>query len=340
MGIERIKKYGRLLSVAFSVLLACMLILSIGQYKTVKDSLLVDTAGKSWKGTAITEFSQYAVYFSSVNEIGQKDIQKFRKNANQTLNNVSQDEAVSSWVDCYMAETNVDASYAYREATLDAYGVGGEFFLFHPFPLLSGRYLSETDRSENGVILDNYASWELFGSVDVVGKHIKVGNAHFVVSGVVQGENVEVIPAEPNQRRGKIYFDYAALNRLSEIPITSYEMVFPEPIENFSYQCLQREFSISSPQIVENSNRFSATRLLKQSFSMEEQLIQDKEIAYPEFENTARVIEYRLIKILWRVIILAVAFLFNGIQFVKPIWTRIRKIERRKTDGKCNPKKY
>lgn len=48
--------------------------------------------------------------------------------------------------------------------------------MFHPLKLITGSYFSGNDLMQDYCIIDQDAAWQLFGSNDVVGMTVYIGN--------------------------------------------------------------------------------------------------------------------------------------------------------------------
>ena len=93
------------------------------------------------------------------------------------------------YADAYSAFDKLTVSSERTSTELEAIGVGGEFFLFHPLELKSGSYFSEDDFMQDGVVLDETAAWKLFGGYDLTGLPVTIGSQSYVVLGVVSRED-------------------------------------------------------------------------------------------------------------------------------------------------------
>ncbi len=70
--------------------------------------------------------------------------------------------------------------------TARAFGVGGDFFTFHPLKLLSGSYFDGEDLNKDGVVIDENVAWQLFGSNNVAGMYVEINGVQYPVRGVVK----------------------------------------------------------------------------------------------------------------------------------------------------------
>ncbi len=170
-----------------------------------------------------------------------------------------------------------------------AVACGKDFFLFHPLKLLSGHYFSTTDTLNDYVIIDNDLAWQFFGSADVVGRELVIGSRVVYISGVCEsgsdGDYAEFYGEKP-----RVFLPYSlAEELLGSLPITTVEIVLPDPITNFAMGLFQENLGVSENYVefIENSARFSDTYLLDLLTNSASRGIRLKPVAYPYWENTA-----------------------------------------------------
>ena len=86
--------------------------------------------------------------------------------------------------ECYCGMGSVDLSTTTDSVTVNAIGVGGNFFNFHPLELMDGYYFSDDDLMQDRVLLDDQTAWRLFGSPNVVGMPVMIGGTPHYIAGV------------------------------------------------------------------------------------------------------------------------------------------------------------
>ena len=111
--------------------------------------------------------------------------------------------------------------------------MGGDFFLFHPLTLRSGSYLTANDYMNDRVLLDEELAWALFGSYDVAGMSIQIGERTYPVAGVVHRED-DFASKKAYQDGPGMFMSYDALNAISETKLSAYELVMPDMISGFA----------------------------------------------------------------------------------------------------------
>ena len=66
--------------------------------------------------------------------------------------------------------------------------ISGDYFTFHPLPIRTGWYFSESELMRDRIILDRQTAWDLFYSDNVVGQALEWDGQKYVVAAVVDTE--------------------------------------------------------------------------------------------------------------------------------------------------------
>lgn len=200
-------------------------------------------------------------------------------------------EGGSLFLDAYHTRAKVTVTSDHASAEVNAFGVGGDFFYFHPLTLRSGAYIAERDLMDDLVVLDEVLAWRLFGGTDLAGVSLTINGKSFVVSGVVSMEK-DSASQRAQTEEGTLFFSYAALARLKEgVHIDAYEIVMPDPISGYARGVMEELFSTEDGIIVENSGRFSLTRLAGLLGQFGERSMRIGAVACPYWENALRLAE-------------------------------------------------
>lgn len=256
-------------------------------------------------------YAQVSAFFSPQRKMQEIDITNIRsalqlKLSQDALNESKENARV--WIDAYSGECMTEVRKDNNVLTVTVVGVGGEFFQFHPSQLLSGGYISEDDTNHDRVVIDEGLAWAMFGSNDVVGMQLWMGDNIYIVAGVIQIEDDELtkIAYGANNR---IYMFYDELKKQQEdLVVTCYEAVIPNPLSNYGLNALKEACGLEEQteqesesdassvnfenlEVIENSNRYNTIPLLKQMKNIKLRSMQTNGIAYPYWENVARVVE-------------------------------------------------
>ncbi|MDE6834861.1 MAG: ABC transporter permease [Ruminococcus sp.] len=268
-----------------------------------------------WKNGSSESFAQTSVFLSDDSGFTTDSINAVRAELVKELQNVSIEtdgknlpyaEAYSTPAGTYTIRGDLTGK---SDAILTA--VGGDFFMFRNFKLVSGSFFGEGDLMHDGAVIDRNLAWELYGSYDVAGMYLYIDGVKFYISGVI--ENPE---SEPEKNCiGKLPRIYVSYDGVAEIlklsgnnenstvvsekfnKITCYETVFPNPVENFAYNSVKKQFSENYKDkysIVKNSTRFKASVRSKAFRKISDYAVIKNNINYPYWENASRIVEFKL----------------------------------------------
>ena len=182
----------------------------------------------------------------------------------------------------------------------DVTAVGGEFFLFRSFDLLSGNYISDSDLMKDGAVIDRTLAFNLYGSDKVAGMNIYINNVRFKIAGVIDDPRTEY-ESECAGDYPKAYISYDMAAKLTDSgeqfrKVNCYEVIVPDPVENFGYNAVDKIFSSYGDNaiVVNNSERFSASVRVKAAKKLSRSGVRDSAIRLPYWENASRIVEHKL----------------------------------------------
>lgn len=286
-------------------------------------------------------YAQVSAFISPEKRMQISDISNIRSSLMETLSRDSLNETNGNgrvWIDAYSGEYKAEVRKDNNTLSVTAMGVGGDFFQFHPMQLLSGSYISEEDLNQDRVVIDQGLAWEMFGSNDVVGMQVWMGNSIYVVAGVVAVEE-DSLHKMAYGNGNRIYMSYDQLKQQQEnLHITCYEAVLPNPITNYAYntlssacglteeeeETLQQEESLlnfDKIEVVENSNRYETWTMLTNMKHLKLRSMRTNSVSYPYWENVARIIEeQQMVLLVIRIILLIVPFV-SLIVLLYRLWT-------------------
>lgn len=237
-------------------------------------------------------FAQVSVFLPEDGKLEQSEIESFRRSLDQKLIDASLEapEGASLYDDAYSGVTTVSVTSGKTSLSVKTVGVGGDFFLFHPMQLRAGSYLTADDYMNDRVLLDEELAWALFGSYDVAGMSIQIGERTYPVAGVVHRED-DFASARAYQDGAGMFMSYEALNAISETKLSCYEIVMPDMISGFAENTVSETFPVGNGVVVENTGRYSFLSLVKILGSYGERSMNTKGVIYPYWENAARLTE-------------------------------------------------
>lgn len=298
--MKKLLEHKRILWLIFCLLLTLAALGCLWRIHALSRSMSAQQAAERWQGESGQDFAQVSCFVPVDEALSQNQIYAFRAKMLQELNKAALDGEGSDglWRDawCAVGKLKVSSEKAAGEASVIA--VGGDFFHFHPLRLLSGDYLREDDLMHDRVLLDQELAWLLFGGVELQGMEMKINDRIFVIAGVIEREQDEASRKAYTAGQG-LYMSYDAYVELTGTEsITAYEYVLPEPVRSFAVNVARESFPIGRGEILQNSGRFSCSRLFGLLSKMDERAMQGMGMIYPYWENAARVTENRCARLL------------------------------------------
>lgn len=327
------------LLLANGVLLAAFLIVSIAAHGPVK-RLYSQREAQRWQ-TKKKPYAQVSAFISPEQNMQEEGITGIRSALMEKLSKDAYNEAEGNarvWVDGYSGECHTSVRKDTNTLSVTAVGVGGDFFQFHPSRLLSGSYISGDDLNHDRIVVDQGFAWAMFGSNDIVGMQVWMGDHICVIAGVVAVEE-DSLTQTAYGNGNRIYMLYDELKLLQEdLKITCYEAVLPNPISNYACNALksacgltdEAEESLSKNEnplnfdtieVIENSNRYETMTLLSNRKGLRLRSMRANSIGYPYWENVARVVEEQQMSLLAVRLLLLLLPCITLIWFLHHLWT-------------------
>lgn len=233
----------------------------------------------------------------------------------------------SVFLDCYSAKGSLTVSSDQTTASFTTYGVGGNFFFFHPLTLKSGAYFSEESMMDDYVILDEDCAWQLFGSTDIAGMQITVNQKPLLIAGVVAREDSPFTEAAGN-KKPTLYVSYQTLLSYgSTQPISCYEIILPNLTKGYAKRLVKDNLDIKSSrrEIIENSARYRLPNYASILKNFGKRSMQTKPLVYPYWENQARATEDVCVLLFVLAIADAAALLITAaILYLKPLLALVK----------------
>ena len=285
----------------FCAILFFALYLCIGaQAKAVPGT---DAAARWQAEDSIVSHAQLAAYFDKNNAFQLNDVYLNRMEMEKALeeNSITAPEGAQPFIDAFSGETQLSVSTDRASLSVQATVCGGNFFFFHPLDLISGGYFKEGDINACTVILDEYAAWQLFGAVDVTGMEVSIGGQPFYVTGVTRAPTDEVERSAYGEMP-RVFVNYTGLRLIQNYDsATCYEIVLPNPIENFAADLVKKQYGIQKDSknavLYDYTERFDFETLVSASQHYFERIMRYDSVVPPYWENIARVAENKAIVI-------------------------------------------
>lgn len=242
-------------------------------------------------------YAQVSIYTDSSASFSTDSIFMARVNIEKKLienSLISENENARVMVDSFStAQNKITLSAEHGNAEANMIATGGDFFIFHPLDLISGYYYSESDLMHDRIMIDEVLAWQLYGSSDISGKPVIIGEKYFFVSGVFRAsENNDVQKVYGNSPR--VFMPYQGYELLNgDVSFNSYEVCLPDPVTGIGMQMVSEAFTLdeTTSRIIENSARYSLKNRFDIISNFGMRSISDNAVVYPYWENAARITE-------------------------------------------------
>lgn len=288
-------KLKRILPYAANALLLLLIGLCLLRIHSYSRLLLSQQAAEFWRGEEDTPFAQVSCFFPA-DSLGSFDgVFSFRRSINSKLNDAGLEPRTEGeyWVDCYSTQDtlSVRGERDGDPAEATAIGIGGDFFFFHPYELISGSYITDDDLMQDRVVLDYTLAWRLFGGTELEGMSVEINGVPYYIAGVVHRES-DKFSDRAFKDEPVIFMSYTALSALKEgTGISTYEIAMPDPITDFTKTFVADSFKAAGGVVVENSTRYSFGQIFSFFKDFGDHRISDSGVRYPYWENAARISE-------------------------------------------------
>lgn len=283
--------------IAVNVLILIFTACTLLRINYLKEHYALDGAASSW-GNGSVKYTQESVYFSGSEGKSEVDAFMLRRQMEKTLKDqaaLSDDAAGRQWIDCAYAETETSIYNGRVYTDVIATGVWGDYFVFHPEELLYGSYFSESDPNIDIIVLDDLASWNMFGSMDTVGREVLINGRNYRIRGVVRAPDIQDrIARTAYGVKPHVYVPYQAMKDFSPYSALSvYEYCIPEKVRDFGRIVAEEVFKTQYDKgnTVEQSKRFDLIELVKGVRDIPTTAMRISTFAYPWSENTVRAAE-------------------------------------------------
>jgi len=262
---------------------------------------------------------------------------------------------------CYSAQGTVSIVNDDKSVeNINAIGVSGDFFLFHPLDFVTGGPFINDPVMKDYIVIDEDVAWKLFGSSDICGQIVYIDDIPHYIAGVIEKKEGRISDAA-GLKDPVVYMSYESLSRYGEIlsgktvekeisedgkkakfgGINCYEIICPNPVEGIVSKYINDSCGLDGRfvHICENSERFKPLPLLEVIASFGTRSMWQKAIYYPYWENIARGYE-DIISVLFLIrLFLKVTACVTVILFIKNIYAR-KEIDLNGLFEKISDKKY
>ncbi len=315
--IERLNKKTLIIALIAVDVLLILITIGISFFQKERVSrIYTQQAAERWENKKMAYSEVSAFYGAGSADV--KTVMEVRNNimsklVEDTYLDVTDQSGARVFIDAYCGSSQQKVERGVYNVTGEIYGVSDDFFLIHNIPLLSGTYMNPVEKAvKEGdgrdpfqIVLDENMAWNLFGSVDVAGMKVNLGDKVFTVMGVVEAFQTD----SEKMAYGNYdvaYIPYKAYEIMKqEIPISCYEAVIPNPISGYALNTIssacglgdntevneeesRSSLNFGSLEIVENTDRYKAGNLIKYAKNKKYSSMRTSNVSFPFWENVAR----------------------------------------------------
>lgn len=329
------KRYRKTLVLAAFVL--CTILLCCIE-RGITGSLPTQKLAERWSKEE--DFAQIACYFTEEAYFSEDQILSVQRSLVTAMEEASitseNENGGRNWIDAYSTQGQLMIGSSRGSMEVRAFGVGGDFFQFHPLTLLDGNYFDVADENEDGVIIDENVAWQLFGSNNVSGMEVEINGTVYPVRGVVRSD-MGIFSEAVNEGAATIYVSYGVLEgEGGSLPVDCYEVLIASPVKGFGKDAVTNALGMEEAyyELIECSARFDLAHRFDVIKNFGIRSMTTKNIVFPYWENRAR--GYEDISALFLVLEI-ICMIYPVFWVLKKIygWWKRRKELKKKCFEKC-----
>ena len=289
--MKKLPGKGLLLCCGLLLLLAA---LCLGVRSGIGRGMRWQETAERWAGDSGGSYVQLACYFGPGEEISRETVYAFRAGLEETFTEagLKTEGNDTLWLDCWSASGSLTVTGSRGSTEAAAVAAGGSFFDFHPAELRSGCFLRETDLMKDRVVLDERLAWLLFGSTDVAGLPVTIGEQPFLIAGVAAAE-ADRAEQELRGETPTVYLSSEAWEQLVGTDFDCYEVVLPETVEGYGESLVRERLNAELAVLQTVTDRFRLSGDVGRLKTLARAGLRTEAVRFPYWENAARLTEQR-----------------------------------------------
>ncbi len=245
-------------------------------------------AADRWSGDG-QRYAQISCYLNEAAGFDKRSVQNACDRVAQLLtdNGMAANSGARLWIYGYSAEAGMGVYTDRAHISANAILTGGDFFYFRDEKLLGGSYYGEGLITDTQTVLSEDAAWQLYGSTDVVGMSVYIGDTEFTVTGVVE--------TKEKSENLLVYLPMSAYERIyGSAAITCVEFLLPDPVSGFAVSLVERSVTAGEKYLVvtDHRARYEMGTLYKYLGDFTSVLVPEKQVFYPAWEQNERKLEF------------------------------------------------
>ncbi|MGN0695191.1 MAG: ABC transporter permease [Oscillospiraceae bacterium] len=263
------------------------------------DEVSMQDAADSWAADSPLRYSVSSLYTSRDSAYSLGEMYRLRAQILEKVDEQLTDTEEGYYSDCWYGFGDMTLTGAKSTADVRACYVGGEFFNIHTAEAVSGSVFHGGSANIDTIVLDENASWKLFGALDTEGMTVSAGNMTFYVSAVIKApsdsEGLLKSAYEDDGQEPMVYIPYeaAAVVFGEEQKFTSYDIMLPNNYDGFASDYLRaaagcEDGDTGQLAVTDSSMRFGISEIREKSENIGSMLDSAPDIEYPFWEDAAR----------------------------------------------------
>ncbi len=323
-----IQSFTKRQKIRFIVGVICImaLVILVCYTKIIDEKLYDQHADKRWSGEG--GIAQISCFFPvMMQDMDDYFFLNLEHNLEQALNDASIQAASQNgklFADAVSVTGTIDIESDYGKVTVKTVGVMNDFFQFHPIMLLDGNYIGGDVLMQDGIIIDEDAAWQLFGSSDIVGMNVTIAGVPHYIAGVAKRAEGHFEEAA-GLSESVCYVSLSTLKQYGVIDTGyTYEVLLPNPVNDFAMKIVTEALKDDDKTIdvIENSKRYQFYPLLVVMKDFGIRSMSRYGIVYPYWENIARGYEdYFAVLLLIKIILFLLPTIFF-VSFLIGCWKK------------------
>ncbi|MCR5805724.1 MAG: ABC transporter permease [Oscillospiraceae bacterium] len=341
------KKIFRIVLAAVNIIIFAVVGLCILKIHKLAQESLSGSASRAWKEDSPTEYSDVTIFYHPLLGMDIPSAYSMHKKVEERL---IKDSAIPKeksdnrlWIDCASGEFSGTVCNGNVKTEAQICTTWGDYFVFHPEELISGYYYDKDNANFDVIVLDDIASWRLFGGLDTVGLEVTINGRTFHVTGVVRSPT-DKISQRAYGKDPHVYIPADAVGLIeSNASLNIYELCVPDKVRDYALT-ISKELAPEQSEIgnvIDQTNRFDLITLVKSHGLIPESAMVNAGFSYPWWENVtraaelqARIISYPCALALLVPAITLIYLLFAAVKGIgrlfRFIWSKIDDIHQKK----------
>ncbi len=282
---------GRRICLIIAAVLLLASLIPAYQWIHLRECFTEQTAAERWRGSSEARFSQVSCFLDESAAVPPEREYSIR----ESLENALAGESEERWLMALSGTCDVTVSRDSQQVSAKGIYTAGSFAHFHPMQMVSGSWFDDREVNRDGIVLDMQLAWKLFGGYDLQGMTVAVNGIPVQITGVARppesGIEQQIFGQTPT-----VWLSMDILKRMGQEPKAAYiEAVLPDPVTDFALDQLKKAVGVSgsSCEYLQNTDRFSLRKSLEAFLHPDSRVMRTSRVAYPYWENAARVAESR-----------------------------------------------